>query len=1412
MRFFKKQPLIFLLLVAIICGFFIFPKPITAINTDKLSFPEKDTKELLHSLIKIMTEEWVSLVTSGRATEQEMVVPLILRQAIRIDALKYLMVDAPLDVAEKITLNSIKIARLVYGLDSSVIIREIEKATVKMAVNKGMNFLLQNEIRITPGALTVKYVSKNGNIQNAVFQYIITFKPQTSKQGQVGIEIYSPRPIEPPKSKGTVGIMVGTPNALKTNLPPFIVKIKGNVQEKIGYYSWQGTPKIGILFPKEVPDLGFKPLSFFQRNMWKPLQEKIKEVQVVLNKLDINPIPVISNIGSSIKNFSSSVAGGTKNITLGAVNKIKSYFATGESKDPSSPTQPIAIVNETKYLPSYIEKPLVLATPIITLPLSSTPPDKPTKVRPLWDNLVEQFDEIAEQIEILAARAENFVASKIITNVQEKIVLGTSTEEEIMKNNTVLASEQQTSNQNIVENTGTTHNPTVYYPAPAPAPEILISEIQIQSENGVNDEFIELYNPNSFDVSLNGWSIQKQTSSGSFYKKNFSSNNTIAANGYFLITNKYSTQNLLSLAGMQHNSFKITSNNTIYLSSGKKLLTTGQKTDIIDKVNFQSHENGQSIGRKWAESTGVYQDFEVQTPTPKVKNQVWQEPEQNPEPEPSENSEDNGSNDESSTSTSTSSTKPPVPAWIQYITKATSTEPVATTTTTTPATTTPPEPAPEPPAPELDTTPPQKITSLQATTGQGQGEIVLTFHTPADAVEYIIKYNAEEITEQNFHNATNVLQPPTPQAGTVQYFTITQLSDNTIYYFAIKSVDATGNISLISNSSSAETLYAILDVSTKTLNFNAIENGPIPAEQFFSIENKGKVNMSWSVALNLNYSRLSKTNGVLLPNTQENIGVLIDTSKIPSGKRSIITVIEAESAKQSPQYIQINIDIKEQQTQPPPVITPTSTPTTTPSTPTSTPKIVISEVQIKGVTSTQHDFIELFNTENINIDISKFRIKKKSSTGGEYSVRVFPATSTIPAKGYFLWANSAYTNINGITADTTSTQTIAANNSIALFDENNNILDQVAWGSGVNQFVETIAFSENPESDQSLTRKKSGGDYVDTNNNSLDFVIATSSPTNSQGQTGIPPAPIPPSPPPATTTPTSTPPTLTFPIPTPTFTDNGDGTITDSITGLMWPKDGNSAGANNGNVATQQQILAFITQLNLGTGFAGHTDWRLPNYKELSSIIDYNKSAPTIYSEFVNIKANKYWTSSNSTVRAGLYRGWHVDFATAETGQTNYTDVASSAYYLLAVRGPQSASTLQETGLLSDTTGCALGFQNNGTTTKTDLCTGLMWTNTLTGVGFIDPIIGREDGVNYQRAIIISGETRFGYTDWRLPNVRELINISGIASSPKERHWTLTSNYFDGNKKWFVNLRTNSGESMAGTQNQSYYIKLVREP
>ena len=122
----------------------------------------------------------------------------------------------------------------------------------------------------------------------------------------------------------------------------------------------------------------------------------------------------------------------------------------------------------------------------------------------------------------------------------------------------------------------------------------------------------------------------------------------------------------------------------------------------------------------------------------------------------------------------------------------------------------------------------------------------------------------------------------------------------------------------------------------------------------------------------------------------------------------------------------------------------------------------------------------------------------------------------------------------------------------------------------------------------------------------------------------------------------------------PSFTDNSDGTVTDNNTGLVWQQD------DDNNTYTWSAAAIICENVSLG----GETDWRLPNRRELISIVNFGTSNPTINSTvFPNINSSYYWSST--TYAGGTGSAWFVYFY---DGYVIYSG-KSSSYYVRCVRG-----------------------------------------------------------------------------------------------------------------------------------------------
>jgi len=141
------------------------------------------------------------------------------------------------------------------------------------------------------------------------------------------------------------------------------------------------------------------------------------------------------------------------------------------------------------------------------------------------------------------------------------------------------------------------------------------------------------------------------------------------------------------------------------------------------------------------------------------------------------------------------------------------------------------------------------------------------------------------------------------------------------------------------------------------------------------------------------------------------------------------------------------------------------------------------------------------------------------------------------------------------------------------------------------------------------------------------------------------------------------------------FMDNGDQTITDHATGLMWTQ------SDSGIKMDWQKALAWV-QMQNAANYLGHNDWRMPNAKELHSILDYSRSPATTRSAAIDPIFNAtafineggqtdwpwYWTSTTHAASNGMgASGVYLAFGRA-TGWQKATPTAP-CYTLYDVHG-----------------------------------------------------------------------------------------------------------------------------------------------
>lgn len=104
------------------------------------------------------------------------------------------------------------------------------------------------------------------------------------------------------------------------------------------------------------------------------------------------------------------------------------------------------------------------------------------------------------------------------------------------------------------------------------------------------------------------------------------------------------------------------------------------------------------------------------------------------------------------------------------------------------------------------------------------------------------------------------------------------------------------------------------------------------------------------------------------------------------------------------------------------------------------------------------------------------------------------------------------------------------------------------------------------------------------------------------------------------------------------YTDNGNGTITDSVTQLMWQKTVPTA------TYTWAKAVEYCPTLSVG----GHSDWRLPSLVELMSIVDFGLRSPPIDTTyFPSTPTELFWSSTPSTTASAA---WGIVFAAGDSG------------------------------------------------------------------------------------------------------------------------------------------------------------------
>lgn len=272
--------------------------------------------------------------------------------------------------------------------------------------------------------------------------------------------------------------------------------------------------------------------------------------------------------------------------------------------------------------------------------------------------------------------------------------------------------------------------------------------------------------------------------------------------------------------------------------------------------------------------------------------------------------------------------------------------------------------------------------------------------------------------------------------------------------------------------------------------------------------------------------------------------------------------------------------------------------------------------------------------------------------------------------------------------------------------------------------------------------------------------------------------------------------------PEPRFVDNGDGTLSDTLTGLMWIRDASCGDSSliypGGTVLTWEENFSFVENLNSKTGVpackeytAKHRDWRVPNIVEVMSLMPYGLNHSQSYIDglleppppsrgFANLGHlhQPVWTSTSS---ADGEQVWVVDFHLGKNYTADKIQTEPGFHIFSAVR-IETQSQLQPTGqqlsFINNDDGDdirgrdTLGerFVASESSSVVDRRSGLRWldvTQCLNGNNWQSAIDFIEQQNKESLPFVQCINEDFNIRTWRMPNIVELQSlIDYSATSP----------------------------------------------
>ena len=295
------------------------------------------------------------------------------------------------------------------------------------------------------------------------------------------------------------------------------------------------------------------------------------------------------------------------------------------------------------------------------------------------------------------------------------------------------------------------------------------------------------------------------------------------------------------------------------------------------------------------------------------------------------------------------------------------------------------------------------------------------------------------------------------------------------------------------------------------------------------------------------------------------------------------------------------------------------------------------------------------------------------------------------------------------------------------------------------------------------------------------------------------------------------------------FTDNGDGTVTDSTTGLMWQKETNPRMA-------PKAAETYCEKLTVG----GYTDWRLPNIKELNTILNLDVNSSTwLFPQFPMPQNEKMLHYAANGIFENHF-AWVTNFT---MGYDGYYGGRESPLLFRAVRyADGSASKISEKPFVITHTGQTKAFDLKGREVAADRIWGLdaerIWTEQVfekveQGKAVLDKNTGLLWDNSHEVAMLTWKEAQeyvaalndikyLGKTNWRLPHREELrsivlyddaqpaINRTMFQDAKADFYWSGTGNKNDADLAWGVYF--GYGCSICYPKTRRAYVRTVSAP